>query len=229
MSEKTQEIITKLQEGIEGLFEADKYKDYLRFLSRFHNYSAGNCLLIVLQCPTASLVASYTDWTRMKRQVNKGEKAIKILAPHTYKETDEKGEEHVYTGFHVASVFDVSQTSSPTGDDLPSIVRVLDGSVVGYHNLLDVLIKVAPVPVGFEAIDSGANGYFSHVEQRIAIKSGMSEMQTIKTLLHETAHSLLHGKGGEEEKADRRIREVQAESVACSMVFARNSRAGWEE
>ena len=214
MSNKTQEIITKLQEGIEGLFEGDRYKEYLRFLSRFHNCSAGNCLLILLQCPTASLVASYTEWKRMGRQVNKGEKAIKILAPHTYKETDEKGEEHVYTGFHVASVFDVSQTHHPDGKALPDIVRVLDGSVVGYHNLLDVLIGIAPVPVGFEDIEGGANGYYNIEESRIAIKSGLSEMHTIKTLLHETAHAMLHGKGCEEEKADRRTREVQAESVA---------------
>ena len=185
MSNKTQEIIAKLQEGIEGLFEGGRYKEYLRFLSRFHNYSAGNCLLILLQCPTASLVASYTEWKRMGRQVNKGEKDLKILAPLTYKETDEEGEEHVALGFHAASVFDVSQTYSQSGEDLPDIVGVLDGPVDNYSHLLDVLLSIAPVPVAFAAIDDGALGFYSHTTRSITIKTEMSEIQTIKTLLHD--------------------------------------------
>ena len=214
MSEKTQEIITKLKAGIEELFESDKYADYLRFLSRFHNYSAGNCILINLQCPYASQVASYTDWTKMKRQVKKGAKAIKILAPHTYKDTDKEGKEHVYTGFHVASVFDVSQTYNPDGEALPAITRALDYSVHNYNILLDTLISIAPVPVDFENISSGANGYFSCDEGCIVIKQGLPEMQTLKTLLHEMSHAYLHSKGADEEMADRHTREVQAESIA---------------
>ena len=213
MSTKTQAVIKKLQTGIEELFNSDKYAEYLRFLSRFHNYSAGNCLLIALQCPDASLVASYTGWRQQKRQVKRGAKAITILAPHTYTETDENGEEHQLLGFHAASVFDVSATYSPDGAELPEIVHELDGELSD-RQLLDVLMDIAPVPVEFEEIDTGANGYFSLSECRIAIKRGLSEIQTAKTLLHETAHAWLHAKGAEEEKADRRTREVQAESIA---------------
>lgn len=213
MGEKTQEIIKKLQAGIEELFESEKYAAYLRFLSRFHDYSAGNCLLIAMQCPGASLVASYTDWQRQRRQVKRGAKAIKILAPHTYKDTDENGNERENLGFHAASVFDVSATYSPEGKELPDIVHTLDGSLSD-RRLLEVLIDIAPVPVEYENITTGANGYFSPAECRIAIKAGLSEIQTAKTLLHETAHALLHAKGAEEESADRRTREEQAESVA---------------
>lgn len=213
MGEKTQEIIKKLQTGIEELFESEKYAVYLRFLSRFHNYSAGNCLLIAMQCPGASLVASYTDWQRQKRQVKRGAKAIKILAPHTYKDTDENGNERENLGFHAASVFDVSSTYSPEGKELPGIVHTLSGSLTD-QRLLDVLMDIAPVPVVYESITTGANGYFSLSEHRIVIKTGLSEVQTAKTLLHETAHAWLHAKGAEQEKTDQQTREVQAESIA---------------
>lgn len=216
MGTTTQEIIKKLRIGIEELFETEKYAEYLRFLSRFHSYSASNCLLIAMQCPDATLVASYTDWQRQKRQVKRGARAITILAPHTYKKKDADGNEHECLGFHAASVFDVSATYSSDGKELPNIVHVLDGALSD-QRLLDVLIEIAPVPVEFENITTGANGYFSPSECRIVIKTGLSEIQTAKTLLHETSHAWLHAKGAEEENADQRTREVQAESVAYTV------------
>ena len=217
MSEKTKELLKKLEDGVKNVFESDKYKDYLRFLSRFHRYSAGNCLLIAAQCPEATFVASYTGWQKQKRQVVKNAKSIKILAPHTYKEeTDTEGdEENVKTGFHCASVFDISQTYSPSGDPVPSPVRILSDSVCNFDNLLNILLhKVSPVPVSFETINGEANGYFSHTENRIVIKEDLPELQTIKTLIHEIAHSILHAKGSDGEKSDRETKEVQAESIA---------------
>lgn len=212
---KTQELIKQLQDGVRALFESDKYKDYLKFLSSFHSYSASNCLLIWSQMPEASLVASYTDWNQKHhRQVKKGSKALKVLAPHVYKEKDENGELVEKLGFHCSSCFDVSQTFSIDDTPLPELCRDIDADVVGYANLLDLLISVSPVPVEFEDIKGDVHGYFSPSECRIAIKSGMSEAQTISTLLHEQAHAWLHAKGAEEEGADKRTREVEAQSIS---------------
>jgi len=212
---KTQELIKQLQDGIRDLFESDKYKAYLKFMSSFHSYSASNCLLIFQQMPEATLCASYSDWNQKHhRQVKKGSKALRVLAPHTYKEKDEKGEEHERLGFHCASCFDVSQTFSIDGTPLPELCRDIDADVCGFADLLDILISVSPVPVAFEKIKGDVHGYFSPTDLRIAVKKGMSEAQTISTLLHEQAHAWLHAKGAEEEDADKRTKEVEAQSIA---------------
>lgn len=220
------EAITKqLEQGVKDLFESGSYAEYLEFMARFTDYSANNCLLIYLQKPDASLVAGYKAWqSKFNRQVKKGEKGIKILAPcpHKFKklvvdpEGNEVETEVKYMTFRAISVFDISQTE---GEDVPSICRMLDGEVEGFDDLLEKLKGLAPVPVGFEEIKTGANGYFHPGEKRIAIKTGMSEVQTLKTLVHEIAHSKLHDQeNGEEKDASGRTKEVQAESVAYTVL-----------
>ena len=218
------EITKKLEEGISELFDSEKYKNYLKVMSRFTNYSFGNCMLIALQKPDATLVAGFKSWeNNFKRHVKKGEKAIRILAPHTAKgkridRTTGEETDYTWTGFHACYVFDVSQTE---GEDLPEVVSILDGTVEDYQNLIDDLIEIAPVPVVFEEIRSGAKGFFSNEGKRIAVQAGMPQLQTIKTLVHETAHSILHDKEkGECKEADRRTMEVQAESIAYVVLNA---------
>lgn len=213
---KTHELIQKLQDGIRDLFNSGRYADYLQFLSAFHNYSAGNCLLIWSQMPEATLVASYSDWNnKHHRQVKKGAKGIKILCPHTYRENDEKGEQRERISFHCGTCFDVSQTYAICGEDIPQLCRSLDYDVVGFRALLRIFMQqISPVPVQFENIPGNTRGYFSPTECRISIKEGMSEADTLKTLIHEIAHAMLHAKGAEEEKTDRRTKEVEAESIA---------------
>lgn len=228
--DRVRELTDKLEEGIRGLFESGKYREYLKFLGHFHNYSANNALLIMLQRPDASLVAGFRAWEGMDRHVMKGEKAISILAPiqrtkavyidKTDPETgevqrDENGEpvkvrqEVTYTGFRPAYVFDVAQTD---GKAIPSISDELKGNVAGFAGFMEGIREAAPAPIGFEDIAGGANGYYSPTEDRIAVQEGMSELQTVKTALHETAHSILHRRTGP--KADRETAEVEAESVA---------------
>ena len=199
MSQKTQELMERLQTGVQDLFTSGKYDEYLRFLATFHSYSANNCMLIYMQCPHASLVASYTD---------------SILAPHTYKETDENGDEHEKIGFHTASCFDVSQTFSISGEDFPVLARILTADVSNFDYLFHLLLSTSPAPVSADTIEGNINGYYDISKNLIVINKDLSESQTIKTLLHEQAHALLHGKDGEEEKADQKTREVQAESIA---------------
>lgn len=219
------EITKKLAEGVGAIFDSEEYKAYLEFASRFHDYSFNNCLLIHMQMPKATRVAGYKAWQKLGRQVRKGEKSISILAPMMHKneveEMDENGnirkKEVTWTTYRTVSVFDVSQTD---GEDLPShtdFCKVLDGKVEGYEELFEKLEAVAPVPVGFEDITDGANGYYNFVENRIAIKNGMSEAQTIKTVIHEIAHSMLHGFDGDLHEADSNTKELQAESVAFTV------------
>lgn len=213
---KTSETLQRLQEGVQDVFTSERFKDFLTFLAKFRNYSANNCVLIASQRPDAQLVASYTDWQKVhKRQVKKNAKSITILAPHTFKHKDEDtGEEKTLIGFHAASVFDVSDTYSPKGEPLPTMASDVEGDVVGYERLLDVLMRVSPVPVEFEDIKPDAHGYFDRSTMRIAIKNGMSEAQTISTLIHEQAHAYLHADDAECSDADRHTREVQAQSVS---------------
>lgn len=215
------EITKKLEQGVEQMFNSEEFGRYLTFMAKFHNYSVNNCILIWMQKPDATLVAGYKAWqNKFKRQVKKGEKGITILAPcsRKYKKMveDEDGRqverEFSYTTFRATSVFDVSQTD---GEDLPSICNELDGSVEGYADLIERLEKIAPVPVVFEEIGGGAKGYFR--EGKIAIRQGMSEAQTVKTMVHEITHAMLHKKGGEQAEADRHEKEVQAESVAYTV------------
>lgn len=216
-----EEITETLETGVKEVFNGAEYKAYLDFMSKFYDYSINNTILIFMQMPNASLVAGYQAWQKkFKRQVRKGEKSIKILAPipHKFKKEveDEDGniieKEIKYTSYRAVNVFDISQTE---GEEVPNIAKELTGEVVGYSELFNKLIEFSPVPVEFENIQSGANGYFSHVDNRIAIKEGMAEQQTIKTLIHEISHAILHDKEtGEEAEASRRTKEVQAESVA---------------
>jgi len=238
--DRMKEITEKLENGIKGIFESEKYKNYLQTLSKFHNYSFNNCLLIAMQKPDASHIAGFNAWRDdFKRQVRKGEKGIKILAPAPFKTSKEVDRmdadgkpvvgkdgrrvkdqvEITVPAFKVVSVFDVSQTD---GEPLPQIgVNELTGSVDRYKELFAALEKSSPVPVAFEAIGTGAKGYYSQTDKRIAINEGMSELQSLKTLIHEIAHSRLHdidkNAPKDEPRPDRDTREVQAESIAFAV------------
>ena len=237
--EKVKEITDRLEAGIHALFESDTFKNYLKTLSKFHDYSLNNTILIAMQKPDATLVAGYTAWQRnFGRQVQKGETGIRILAPAPYKKKMEVDRIDPSTGlavfnpdgstakdlkeimvpaYKVVNVFDVSQTE---GKPLPTIgVDELTGDVQQYEIFFDALKKACPVPVGFEQISSGAKGYYHTVDQRIAIQEGMSQVQTIKTLVHETAHAMLHSSASEDKEhpTDRRTKEVEAESIAFTV------------
>ena len=224
MAKDIKEITEQLESGVLSIYESEKYKAYLDFTNKFYDYSVNNCILIMIQKPEASLVAGYKAWqNKFKRQVKKGEKGITIIAPcpHKFKKEveDENGnvaeKEVSFTTYRATTVFDISQTE---GEDVPSYIDNLTGEVENYNDLLDKLKSVSPVPVEFEEITSGANGYYSLEEKRIAINKGMSEQQTIKTLIHEISHAILHDKeAGEEKDADKRTKEVQAESIAYTV------------
>ena len=222
-SEKITQAVEMLQEGVQDLFESEKYRRYLDTMSRFHDYSVNNMILIGMQRPDATLVAGYTSWRdKFHRSVKKGEKGITIISPSPYKvtreveKTDPDGttsteeQEISRIAFRTATVFDVSQTE---GEPLPEIVTILYDPVEDFDDLLDAIKAVSPVPVSFEQIKGSANGYYTPKEAKIVIKRGMPEEQTLKTLLHEVGHATL-GHGGKDDHLDRRTREVQAESVA---------------
>ena len=222
--EQVNEIMEQLEKGVTELFESEKYKEYLTCMSKFHSYSLNNTMLIAMQKPDATLVAGYNAWRdKHGRIVRKGEKGIKILAPYTYKvEVDievegENPKKVEKRGFKPTYVFDVSQTE---GKDLPTIVvNELSGDVNDYDKLFRALRLVCPVRVDFEDIGTGAKGYYNTTEKRIALKTGMSQIQTIKTLAHETAHAMLHSKEAmdPDHPVDQRTREVEAESVAFTV------------
>lgn len=227
------EIIDRLEKGIKEIFESERYKKYLTVMSKFHNYSYRNALLIMLQKPDATLVAGYNAWKRnFNRHVNKGEKGIQILAPAPYKVKvkqtkidpdtkepilDENGNpiveeiEIIKPAFKPVYVFDISQTS---GDPLPQITTELKGNVEHYNAFFESLKRVSPFPIEFEEIKSGAKGYCDPVNKRIVINVGMSEIQNIKTAIHEITHADLHVESFLNDKKDRRTKEIEAESVA---------------
>ena len=242
-ADKLKEITDRLEQGIKELFDSDRYKEYLRVMSKFHNYSFNNTLLIAMQKPDASLVAGFQSWkNNFKRNVVKGEKGIKILAPSPFKIKQEmekidpatqkpvigadgkpvkEEKEITIPAFKVVSVFDVSQTE---GKELPDIaVDMLTGDVERFKDVFAALEKTSPVPIGFEKIEGNSHGYYHLEEKRIAIDEGMSELQTIKTAIHEIAHAKLHDidpnapKEEQADRPDRRTREVQAESVAYAV------------
>ena len=241
--QKVQEITDKLKEGLKELFESEKYKTYLSTMSKFHNYSFNNTLLIAMQKPEATLVAGYKAWQKnFERHVNKGEKAIRILAPAPYKIKEERDKLDPVTGemmfdengmpqkeqvevtipaFRAVSVFDVSQTD---GKPIPELeAQELLSTVEGYEDFVQALMNVAPVPIGFEDIPGDSKGYFHTEEKRIAVQENMSESQTLKTMVHEVAHSMLHNKEinrddlMEAPAKDRNTKEVEAESVAYTV------------
>lgn len=239
--QKVKEITDRLEEGLKELFESEKYKSYLSTMSKFHNYSFNNTLLIAMQKPEATLVAGYKAWQKnFGRHVNKGEKAIRILAPMPYKIKEERDKLDPVTGemtfdengmpqkeevevtipaFRVVSVFDVSQTD---GKPIPELeAQELLSAVEGYENFVQALMNVAPVPIGFEDIPGDSKGYFHTTENRIAVQENMSESQTLKTMVHETAHSMLHNKEISQDidapVKDRNTKEVEAESIAYTV------------
>ena len=219
--EEMGDLFRKIDEGVRAVFDSEKYKEYLRVMSKFTHYSAGNCLLIVMQKPDASLVAAYGKWKSLGRQVNKGETGIRILAPMPYKKKhteqgeDEETDETERIGFKAVSVFDVSQTS---GKELPEYLCDLTGEIEPEQMaaVLDALRSVTGISVAFENIPGNARGYYSQSEDRIVIQSGMSDAQTLKTAFHECAHKLLHDKKTAlpTVNADRGAKETHAESIA---------------
>ena len=242
-AEKLKEITDRLEQGITELFESERYKEYLRVMSKFHNYSFNNTLLIAMQKPDASLVAGFSAWkNNFGRNVMKGQKGIKIIAPSPFKirqemkkidphtqqpiigkdgkpVTEEK--EITIPAYKVVSVFDVSQTE---GKELPDIaVDELTGDVERYRDFFAALEKTSPVPIGFEQIPGSSHGYYHLEDKRIAIQEGMSELQTLKTAIHEIAHAKLHDidlnapENEQQPRVDRRTREVEAESVAYTV------------
>ena len=217
-NKKIEELSARLDGGIKELFASDKYQQVLDVMSKFHSYSVNNCVLIALQMPYASRCAGFNRWKEFGRSVKRGEKGIQILVPMISKLKDENGHEmidpdtnkakQVIVGFKPGYVFDISQTD---GKELPSIAERLTGDVHGFKVLKDALIKASAVPVEFKGIPGEINGYYSPAEQKIAVKDSLSEEHTIKTLVHEIAHSRMHGG---DDGLDRQTKEVQAESVA---------------
>ena len=242
-AEKLKEITDRLEQGITELFDSERYKEYLKVMSKFHNYSFRNTVLIAMQKPDASLLAGFSAWkNNFERNVMRGQKGIKIIAPSPYKikqemqkidphtqkpiigkdgkpVTEEK--EITIPAYKVVSVFDVSQTE---GKELPDIaVDELTGDVDRYKDFFAALEKTSPVPIGFEQIPGSSHGYYHLEDKRIAIDEGMSEIQTLKTAIHEIAHAKLHDidlnapENEQQPHIDRRTREVEAESVAYTV------------
>ena len=241
-AEKLKEITDRLEQGIAELFDSERYREYLKVMSKFHNYSFRNTVLIAMQKPDASLVAGFSAWkNNFERNVMKGQKGIKIIAPSPYKikqemqkidphtqkpiigkdgkpVTEEK--EVTIPAYKVVSVFDVSQTE---GKELPDIaVDELTGDVDRYKDFFAALEKTSPVPIAFENIEGGSHGYYHLEDKRIAINEGMSELQTLKTAIHEIAHAKLHdvdlnAPPEQQNRVDRHTCEVEAESVAYTV------------
>lgn len=243
--ERLVEIIEKLEQGVKDVFQSENYKNYLKTMAKFYHYSLNNTILIDMQRPGATLVAGHQAWQqKFGRRVKPGEKGIRILAPMPKKvkekqevfdpETGEllenaQGDPVTETvekvklyGFRVVTVFDISQTE---GKELPSLgVQELSGNVEQYETFLKAIQAVSPVPVTMEAIRGTEKGYFSLLEQRIVLKEGMSQTQTIKTAIHELAHAKLHGEIPKTDDTDavasqksRETKEVEAESVAYTI------------
>ena len=242
-AEKLKEITDRLEQGISELFESDRYKEYLSVMSKFHNYSFNNTVLIAMQKPDASLIAGFNAWkNEFGRNVKRGEKGIRIIAPSPFKVKKEmekidpktrrpiigrdgkpvtEEREVTIPAFKVVAVFDVSQTE---GRELPNLaVDALTGDVDKYKDFFAALEKTSPVPVGFEKIEGGAHGYYHLEEERIALNEGESQLQSLKTLIHEIAHAKLHSidlnipLDEQPNRPDRRTREVEAESIAYTV------------
>lgn len=232
--QQVQDLTQQLEEGVKSVFESEKYAQYLKVMSHFTHYSVNNTILIAMQTGgQASMVAGYTAWQKnFGRQVNRGEKAIKIFAPMTYKRKKEVDMIDQETGqplrkeiievtvpsFRVTNVFDISQTSGPP---LPTLVDELEGNVERYQDFVQAIRNISPVPVEFEEME-GKDGYYHQVEKRIAINEDMSETQTMAAMIHELAHAKLHAMDPnnlkESAKArgkDQRTMEVEAESIAA--------------
>ena len=238
--QRVQELTDKLEQGLQDLFNSDSYRNYLATMSKFHNYSFNNTLLIAMQKPDATLVAGYKAWQKnFERHVNKGEKAIRILAPAPYKIKEERDKidpvtqellldkdgnpqkeevEITIPAFRAVSVFDVAQTD---GKPIPELAaKELLSDVEGYQDMIRAVEAISPVPIELEEIAGDSKGYYDREAKRIAVQENMSESQTLKTMIHEVAHSKLHSKEVEQDeqmKKDRNTKEVEAESIAYTV------------
>lgn len=233
--QEMEDIAAKLEKGVAEVFNGENYKNYLKFCAKMPRYSINNQLLIMMQNPDATMCQSFSGWKEVGRNVKKGEKGIRILAPAPYNKEverqkqdengkpvfDANGDPVTETAtikvraFKVVSTFDIEQTE---GEPVPRLaVDELTGSVDGYETLMEAIKQAVDVPIGFEDITNGAKGYYSPSENRIAIKEGMSEAQTVKTALHEASHATLHSKeamkGANDDKSKNQ-KETEAESVA---------------
>ena len=228
-------IMQSLESGVEELFTSNRYKEFLKTMAKFHNYSFNNTMLIAMQRPDATLVTSYKNWQSMGRQVMKGEKGITIIAPAPYKKMKEKevldenqrpimgtdGKpkteqvEVTVPHFKAVTVFDIAQTS---GEPIQTLApELLTAAVQDFDSFMQAIQKISPVPIRFDEINGNANGYYHNVDKEIVIKKGLSESQTLKTAIHETAHAKLHDREIMESlglEKDRLTKEVEAESVA---------------
>ena len=246
--ERLQEITAGIEQGIKELFESEKYMRYLSVMSKFHRYSVNNTMLIYMQRPDATLVAGFNKWkNQFERHVKKGEHGITIIAPTPYKKKIEEMKRDPDTHapildadgkavmeekeieipmFRPVKVFDVSQTD---GKPLPELASSLSGTVPHYEAFMEALRRSAPVPLSVEPMAANMDGYFSPDQQRIAIRAGMSEVQTVSAAVHEIAHSKLHNyakaqeeaaRAGDKEppkKKDRNTEEVEAESISYAV------------
>ena len=228
-------IMQSLESGVEELFTSNRYQEFLKTMAKFHNYSFNNTMLIAMQRPDATLVTSYKNWQSMGRQVMKGEKGITIIAPAPYKKMKEKevldknqrpimgtdGKpktekvEVTVPHFKAVTVFDIAQTS---GEPIQTLApELLTAAVQDFDSFMQAIQKISPVPIRFDEIDGNANGYYHNADKEIVIKKGLSESQTLKTAIHETAHAKLHDSEIMESlgvEKDRLTKEVEAESVA---------------
>ena len=228
-------IMQSLESGVEELFTSNRYQEFLKTMAKFHNYSFNNTMLIAMQRPDATLVTSYKNWQSMGRQVMKGEKGITIIAPAPYKKMKEKevldenqrpimgtdGKpktekvEVTVPHFKAVTVFDIAQTS---GEPIQTLApELLTAAVQDFDSFMQAIQKISPVPIRFDEIAGNANGYYHNADKEIVIKKGLSESQTLKTTIHETAHAKLHDKEIMESlgvEKDRLTKEVEAESVA---------------
>lgn len=229
------DITEKLEKGVQDVFASDDYKKLLSVMAKMPHYSVNNQILIMMQNPEATLCNSFNGWKKQNRFVKAGEKGLRILAPAPYQmekeqeKVDKKGQvirdkdgepvketvKITVNAFKAVSTFDISQTD---GEPIPQIgVSELVGSVEGYSTFMEAIKDTSPVPIGFENIESGAKGYYHTVDHRIAIQEGMSEIQTIKTALHEIAHAKYHSIEAQEVSGDKKSKaqkECEAESIA---------------
>lgn len=220
MNKYMERLADMLEQGLELYATSDKYRDFLKTMSKFHSYSAQNCMLILAQNPEASFVAGYDSWKRnFNRYVMKDSHAIMIKAPCRYKTKDENsGEEVERLGFKASYVFDVSSTAQIPGKPAVQLsVENLSGSVQNYADMILCLTACADIPVLYKKIKGKVNGMYTEKdnERKIIIDSSLSEVQTVKTLIHELAHSRLHASvPDDEKKKTREQKELEAESVA---------------
>lgn len=228
--EQIKELLNQLEDGVKSLRTSEEWKNFLKMEAKLPHYSFRNCMLILMQKPDATIVQSYTAWKELGRYVEKGERGIRIIAPCPYKKqvlvdaTDGNGnviyneegqplkeyETRVMEGYKVVHIFDVSQTA---GKELPEICTRLEGTVEGLQEMKEAIIEVSPVPITFEKVKGEANGYYSPAEKKIVVDSDLSELQQVKTLLHEVSHCWLDI-NGKDKDAERPTKEIEAESIS---------------